>query len=675
VAHLQSVKGSWLGGIDTQSWAGPIWVALLCCLCMTGVAYAERQLNGPEPWRSAEWRAALRYRPALMGGSLSEVVSPSFFFSEGGARDPQGEWEASVSLLLQALSGAGDERHEDTTFSALCARPDRFLVIARSMGEEGQLDATMEALCPEHSRWAGLASQGLAWTHSGPSFTRPESSLGHASLWLKSSEGLEHALTFGAHLNDPFDRLWALLGVATGDWTLSPYRGFERVYRELEERGVTRLTLSDAKGGGGSAQARRMLGHHLKSLRGVSLTYSFVGNNCATQTARLLDVASSLAGEHDRHPRPERWGLAPLEAAEERGPFVQELAHLPSLSEELASLSERLSDDERHASSLLLMAVKRYINQASAPALKLPTQGAPLAWRVALLTLEVERSSELIPPPRNQKEGVKARVWQARQALLLGLSEASERAHLSGELTAESGEPPPALIAPDRLRLQLLSALHMARWPDLPRALQWGLSLWSTPLSAPEADARQRLFLLGPRLWGEGLSAPQGGRLISLWSLGALNGPVPRLSWRITMGAGAHELEAPFELAWLKGGLGAAIRSSTLKLRAWAHLGGRAALASGDDHDPLTAVMTPSLSLGARGALGALFGWSLEARVGLPERTDVGSGRWGSLASEPPFIQLHTRVTLTSWLRALIWARALPLNSDDPLQAWVGLEL
>ena len=216
-----------------------------------------------------------------------------------------------------------------------------------------------------------------------------------------------------------------------------------------------------------------------------------------------------------------------------------------------------------------------------------------------------------------------------------------------------------------------MSPTSATEWRQPHHHLRWGLSLWSTQLSEPEASAHERLFLLGPSLWGKGLQMPRGGQLISLWSLSALNAPVARWSWTVTAGGGAHELGAPFELAWLKGGLGGALYSTALQLRAWAHLGARVALTTRAFDERLSGAVTPLLSVGSRGSMSATLGWSLEGRVGLPE--DAPALDW--LNPEPLLIQLSARVRLTSWLRAHIQARALPLDRADPLQAWLGVEL
>lgn len=658
------MRGSCLG---VTEWRWLLKGALLTLFTQLSaqVSFAQRALRSAEPWRSPEWWAALHYRPTWTGGVLSEVVSPDFFFAEGGATDPQAEWEASIELLKVALTSP-------RALQSLCVRPDRFLVIARALGEEVQLDALMRERCPEHDEWAGLAAQGLAWTHSGASFTRPESSLGHASLWLKSARGLEHALTFGAHLNGPFDRLWALLGTATGDWTLKPYRGFERVYRELEERDLTRITLSERPQGGGSVNARRMLGLHLKSLRGVSLRYSFMGNNCATQSARLLDISASLAGERSSHPRPERWGLSPLEAAEERLSFALSLERHPSLIEELISLSQQLSPPERQERSALFSQVQAWLSSQRASLPSPREGGSKSAWRAAMLTFDVTYAPLLSTPPREDAQDHKARVWEARESLLLGLSELSTRDQLSGVTSAPLPSAPPTLTPPDRLYLQLTAPLHGLTSPRLYQRLHWGLSLWSEPLSTPHGSPGRRLFLLGPALWGAGLRPPEGGRLISLWSLGALNSPVPRLSWTIETGAGAHERSATSDLAWARGELGGGVRSVTLNARAWLHLGLRASLAK-----DLTGQLSPYLSLGGRGALTSWLGWSLITRGGLPSMFSAHPtarvAPW--LNPEPLSARLTLRAALVDGLRLLCEARARPLDDTSRLGAWVGIEL
>lgn len=623
-------------------------------------------LSSETPWESAEWSAALRYRPTLLGGIESEVLSPSFFLTTLGASNPKDEWIASLLLFEQALDQLDKQAVQPhKALQPLCLHPDRYLIIARFLGEEDHLDQLFSKHCRDYVTWSTLASQGLAWTHAGPIFTRPESSLGHSSLWVKSQSGLTYALSFGAHLEEPFDRLWALLGIATGDWSIQPYHTFERIYREIEGRDLTRLNLLNIPKGGGSSTAKRFLGLHLMSLRGSDLRYSFIGNNCATQSARLLDVAATLAGENHTYPRSERWGLAPLEAIESVQSFMDQPHRLPSLIEEVSIRSERLSSAEQTALSTLSQEIDDFIlGKIDVPRSRTKAD-TDQVWYLALLIHDINYAHLLLTPPKTT-QGHKARIWKARQNLLIGLGKTTEHADFSGSITHPLPTFTPQLTAADRVRIQVNYPFTPTDWSHLAPHLYWKINLWSNMLSDPQIPAEQRLFLMGPSLWGKGLQFPQGGHLISLWSLGVLNEAISRWSWQFTGGAGAHELDEPFDWFWLKGQWGAAIKNHVLKLKLWLHAGARTGMTQTQK-----GMISPYLSLGGRGNLNSYFGWFLFAQAGLNSKPISYS--W--LHPEPLSLHLNSRLALGSLARLVFEIRSYPFHPSDRFQAWIGLEL
>jgi len=675
----------------------------LICACLSSQLLARatgHQGAVVEPWEQASWRAVMRYRSQLWGGARSEVVSPEFFSHEQGATAPRLEWLATLERLEQLLAAAEQrptlDHSLDPLLGPLCAHPDRYLVMARLLKLTALLEPILFERCPEVASWAQLASEGLDWVHAGPTFRRPESSLGHSSLRLRAKGGLSHSASFGAQLQESFDRARALFGVAEGDWSLQPYERYEQRYREREGRDIAVITLSNEAGSGGSEAARRLLGLHLLSLRGSSVSYSFFGNNCATQSARLVEAASAMAGERPVYPSPERWGLSPLEAASPQVERARALTLRPALSLSLQALTLSLSSAERSTLEALNEAAVTWLESGAAlEALDLSVpwalESSERLWRAALMSLKLRYSSALSLPPQEGAPSERARLWSLRQALLLKRGEASEMSTAEPERSERSAQAAQLeqrdqealhdlLSAPHRLRFSLSAPiapqLAVSASPSrLGAQLRWGLRSWAEPLSSPDLGGHRRLFASGPALTGTGLTGTglklHSGQLISLWDLSELNSPAPQLSWRLSLVAGhLVEGQAPW-LSALRGGLGGALRSPKLKLRAWLHLGGRAGLIA-----PNQPHISPLISGGLRGRALSALGWSLYASsgLGLPDTS------W--LSSPPLSLNATMRLRLASYLRILLELQGATSalsgstpSHPSPLRLWLGLEL
>jgi len=289
---------------DVVSLAG-IVVAAAVMLWASVDAHASDQVALPTPESSAlleqlllradrealhenpTWLALLHYETEwLPPRARSAALTPSFFLSVQGNRDPRAELQATLRAFFDPGAVVRDDEHPQCAFVA------RRYWLARRLGFGAKDLPHVE--CPDYERWrAGLDAHGLTLIFPEAFMNNPASMFGHTLLRVDAStqEGAEEllgsAVDFTAKTAGDQGPLYiakGLFGLYPGHFGLRPYYEQLKRYSDWENRDIWEYRLNVDR------EQLDFLLMHLWELRDIEFPYYFVTRNCSYELLRLLEV-------------------------------------------------------------------------------------------------------------------------------------------------------------------------------------------------------------------------------------------------------------------------------------------------------------------------------------------------------------------------------------------------
>jgi len=250
-----------------------------------------------------QWLALVHYEEnRISPGVHSPAITPDFFLSPLGDRDPRAELHATLLRFFDPSPVVEGEEHPQCAF------------VARRHWLEDKLDPLADALpavsCPDYDQWrAALDARGLTLIFPEGFVNNPASIFGHTLLRIDASresaddEILGYAIDFTAETGDDGGLVYIAKGT-TGFYpaffNLSPYYQQLKRYADWENRDIWEYRL------GVDQDQVDFLLMHLWELKDVEFPYYFFTKNCSYELLRLLEI-----------------GIADLEASKRfRGPVL-----------------------------------------------------------------------------------------------------------------------------------------------------------------------------------------------------------------------------------------------------------------------------------------------------------------------------------------------------------------
>jgi hypothetical protein len=244
---------------------------------------ADRETLHEDP----QWLALVHYeKKRFSPGVYSPAITPSFFLSQRGDRDPRAELHATLLRFFDPPSVAEGEEHPQCAF------------IARRYWLEHKLEPLANALppiaCPEYERWrAALDARGLTLIFPEGFMNNPASIFGHTLLRVdesresSSDEILGYAIDFTAEAGDDEGLVYIAKGT-TGFYpafvNLRPYYEQLKRYADWENRDIWEYRLDVDQG-----QVDFLL-MHVWELKEAEFPYYFFTKNCSYELLRLLEI-------------------------------------------------------------------------------------------------------------------------------------------------------------------------------------------------------------------------------------------------------------------------------------------------------------------------------------------------------------------------------------------------
>jgi len=234
-----------------------------------------------------EWLALVHYEEnRLSPGVFSPAITPGFFLSETGDRDPRAELHATLLHLFAPPTVEEGEEHPQCTF------------ISRRHWLESKLEPLANLLprvaCPEYEEWrAALDAKGLTLIFPEGFMNNPASIFGHTLLRVDASRGsgsdeiLGYAIDFTAETGDDDGLVYIAKGTAgfyPAFFNLRPYYQQLKHYSDWENRDIWEYRLDVDQD-----QVDFLL-MHLWELKDVEFPYYFFTKNCSYELLRLLEI-------------------------------------------------------------------------------------------------------------------------------------------------------------------------------------------------------------------------------------------------------------------------------------------------------------------------------------------------------------------------------------------------
>jgi hypothetical protein len=295
----------------------------------------------------------LRLLHAARDGRRSEVLSPEFFLSADGPRDPEAELRATL-LAYDLPFGS------DTNTHARCRFPARYLWLSQQLELPGY--RAQDPRCKRLAEWARLDQlRSVSLLLVSGYFGNPASSFGHALLRFnteegRASEGLtDLGVNFGALVPEgestPVYVFKGLFGGYQAGFSDKPYYSHDLIYTRTEFRDMWdhELVLNDHE--------RLLLVYHLWEIVGKKFTYYFMKENCAYRIAEAL----VLARNEELLAHSSVW-FAPVEVfhrlrdAEQRHgrPWIASVRFVPSAERVLRHEFDALTPEEAEVANAVI---------------------------------------------------------------------------------------------------------------------------------------------------------------------------------------------------------------------------------------------------------------------------------------------------------------------------------
>jgi hypothetical protein len=259
------------------------------------------QVDRDTLYEDPQWLALVHYeKKRLSAGVYSPAITPGFFLSPSGARDPRAELRATLSRFFEPVPIAEGEEHPQCAFIA------RRHWLERKLGALGKTLPPSE--CSEYEQWrAALDAKGLTLIFPEGFMNNPASIFGHTLLRVDASreggsdEILGYAIDFTADTGDDGGIVYMSRGIAgfyPAYFNLRPYYQQLKRYADWENRDIWEYRL------GVDQEQVDFLLMHLWELKDVEFPYYFFTKNCSYELLRLLEigVANFDTAAHFRGP-------------------------------------------------------------------------------------------------------------------------------------------------------------------------------------------------------------------------------------------------------------------------------------------------------------------------------------------------------------------------------------
>jgi hypothetical protein len=234
-----------------------------------------------------QWLALVHYeKNRLSSGVYSPAITPGFFLSERGDRDPRAELHATLLSFFDPTPLAGGGERPQCAFIA------RRQWLTRRLGPLANALPALE--CPEYERWrSALDAKGLTLIFPEGFMNNPASIFGHTLLRVDASreggsdEILGYAIDFTADTGDDGGLVYMSKGIAgfyPAYFNLRPYYEQLKRYADWENRDIWEYRL------GVDQEQVDFLLMHLWELKNVEFPYYFFTKNCSYELLRLLEI-------------------------------------------------------------------------------------------------------------------------------------------------------------------------------------------------------------------------------------------------------------------------------------------------------------------------------------------------------------------------------------------------
>jgi hypothetical protein len=248
-----------------------------------------------------QWLALVHYeKNRFSAGVYSPAITPGFFLSPSGDRDPRAEMHATLSSFFEPTAVEEGEEHPQCAF------------IARRRWLERKLGALARALppreCSEYEQWRmALDAKGLSLIFPEGFMNNPASIFGHTLLRVDASreggndEILGYAIDFTADTGDDSGIVYLSKGVAgfyPAFFNLRPYYQQLKRYADWENRDIWEYRLAVDQ------EQVDFLLMHLWELKDVEFPYYFFTKNCSYELLRLLEIGVANVDASAHFPGP-----------------------------------------------------------------------------------------------------------------------------------------------------------------------------------------------------------------------------------------------------------------------------------------------------------------------------------------------------------------------------------
>lgn len=220
------------------------------------------------------------YSGTLGIGYKSLADDPSYFLTDNGRKDPEGELAATKELLLSG--------EEEEIKSFLCQFPARSELVLHALGKEFSLDH-----CEEWMSWSNaLKSDRVYLVFPASYVNNPASAFGHTLLRIgpeERGEGrlLDYAISYAAQTHGENPVIYVLKGIFggyEGFFSITPFYTKVRQYSDSENRDLWEYPLELTE-----REKRRIL-LLMWEVRNIAFDYYYFDDNCSSFLFQFLDA-------------------------------------------------------------------------------------------------------------------------------------------------------------------------------------------------------------------------------------------------------------------------------------------------------------------------------------------------------------------------------------------------
>jgi hypothetical protein len=293
---------------------------------------------------TTEWRNLLHFPE---GRARSDILPSDFFLSPQGHLDPNAELSATIAALAAPEPGTPGSH-------AICDYPARLAFLRDRLDWSPRVEPT----CPERRAWTrDGAITGASLVFASGDFANPASFFGHLLMRFTTGEGddafsdaFDQGLNFGALVPRDENMLVYMVRGLTGGYLSSyshgDYFSEHHAYAEIQQRAVWEYRLDL------NPEQVSFLVNHSWELRRARWRYYFFTKNCASEFARLIEIALGRPARPVGKP----WAtpidvfetVARMRHADGR-PVVSEIRGIPSRQARFRAVYDQLDGSEAEA--------------------------------------------------------------------------------------------------------------------------------------------------------------------------------------------------------------------------------------------------------------------------------------------------------------------------------------